>query len=189
MPKLKAVLMDEMAMRRALARISHEILEKNKGAGELCLVGIRRRGEPLAQIIRENIEKIEGVCVPCQSVDIKYYRDDLTLMNESPIWRKPDLCFDVTGQNIVLVDDVLFTGRTARAAMEAVISCGRPRAIGLAVLVDRGHRELPIRADFVGKNIPTAHNELVEVQIPPFDEAMRVCLMDLHSSEIHSESY
>ncbi len=138
--------------------------------------------------IRVNIEKIEGMRVPCESVDIKYYRDDLTLMNEFPIWRKPDLSFDVTGQAIILVDDVLFTGRTARAAMEAVIACGRPRAIGLAVLVDRGHRELPIRADFVGKNIPTARNELVEVQIPPFDEAMRICLMELHSSEIHNES-
>jgi len=178
MLSFKAELMDETAMRRALMRISHEIVEKNKGVEALCLVGIRRRGEPLARIICDNIEKIEGVRVPCESVDIKYYRDDLTLMNESPIWRKPDLPFDVTGKSVVLVDDVLYTGRTARAAMEAVIACGRPRVIQLAVLVDRGHRELPIRADFVGKNVPTSRNELIEVQIPPFDEAMRTCLME-----------
>ena len=180
MLKFKAELMDEAAMGRALMRIAHEIVEKNKGTEELCLVGIRRRGEPIAEIIRNNIEKIEGVKVPCESVDIKYYRDDLTPMNESPIWRKPDLSFDVTGKNIVLVDDVLYTGRTARAAMEAVIACGRPRIIQLAVLVDRGHRELPIRADFVGKNVPTARTELIEVRIPPFDEAMQVCLMDIN---------
>ncbi len=178
MLSFKAELMDETAMRRALMRISHEIVEKNKGVEALCLVGICRRGEPLARIICDNIEKIEGVRVPCESVDIKYYRDDLTLMNESPIWRKPDLPFDVTGKSVVLVDDVLYTGRTARAAMEAVIACGRPRVIQLAVLVDRGHRELPIRADFVGKNVPTSRNELIEVQIPPFDEAMRTCLME-----------
>lgn len=174
----KAELMDGIAMRRALVRISHEIVEKNKGTEDLCLIGIRRRGEPLARIIRENILKIEDVQVPCDSVDIKYYRDDLTRMNESPIWNKPELSFDVTGKNIVLVDDVLYTGRTARAAMEAVISCGRPRIIQLAVLVDRGHRELPIHADFVGKNVPTAHTEFIEVHIPPYDETTQVCLMD-----------
>lgn len=179
MPNFKAELMDETAMRRALMRIAHEIVEKNKGTEALCLVGIRRRGEPLAQIIRDNIEKIEGTSVPCDSVDIKYYRDDLTLMNESPIWRKPDLSFDVTGKSIVLVDDVLYTGRTARAAMEAVIACGRPHVIQLAVLVDRGHRELPIRADFVGKNVPTARNELIEVHIPPYDALTQVCLMEV----------
>jgi pyrimidine operon attenuation protein/uracil phosphoribosyltransferase len=131
-------------------------------------------------MIRDNILKIEDTDVPCESIDIKYYRDDLSLMNESPIWKKPELSFDVTGKSIVLVDDVLYTGRTARAAMEAVISCGRPRVIQLAVLIDRGHRELPIRADFVGKNIPTARTELVEVRIPPYDETMRVCLMDIN---------
>lgn len=171
--------MDGMAMKRAVMRISHEILEKNQGTQDLCLIGIRRRGEPIAWMIRDNILKIEDTDVPCESIDIKYYRDDLSLMNESPIWKKPELSFDVTGKSIVLVDDVLYTGRTARAAMEAVISCGRPRVIQLAVLIDRGHRELPIRADFVGKNIPTARTELVEVRIPPYDETMRVCLMDI----------
>jgi pyrimidine operon attenuation protein/uracil phosphoribosyltransferase len=176
----KAELMDGMAMKRAVMRISHEILEKNQGTQDLCLIGIRRRGEPLAWMIRDNILKIEDTDVPCESIDIKYYRDDLSLMNESPIWKKPELSFDVTGKSIVLVDDVLYTGRTARAAMEAVISCGRPRVIQLAVLIDRGHRELPIRADFVGKNIPTARTELVEVRIPPYDETMRVCLIDIN---------
>ncbi len=176
----KAELMDGVAMGRALMRVAHEIVEKNKGANDLCLVGIRRRGEPLARIIRDNIKKIEGVEVPLESVDIKYYRDDLKLTNETPVWGKPDFSIDITGKIIVLVDDVLFTGRTARAAMEAVMTCGRPRAIQLAVLVDRGHRELPIRADFVGKNVPTSRAELVEVHMPPYDEEMRVCLIDIH---------
>ncbi len=172
--------MDEMAIRRAMTRITHEIIEKNKGTDDLCLVGIKRRGEILAQIIQDNIRKIEQAEIPCASVDIRYYRDDLTTLNDSPILRKLDLPFDVTGKTIVLVDDVLFTGRTARAAMEAVISCGRPKAILLAVLIDRGHRELPIRADFVGKNVPTARTERIEVHIPPFDEGTRVCLMGLN---------
>lgn len=176
----KAELMDEMAIRRALTRITHEIVEKNKGTDALCLVGIKRRGEILAEIIRDNIRRIEQADVPCASVDIKYYRDDLTMVNEAPVWHKPDFPFDVTGKSIVLVDDVLFTGRTARAGMEAVIACGRPKAILLAVLIDRGHRELPIRADFVGKNVPTSKAELIEVRIPPFDSETRVCLMRLN---------
>lgn len=176
---LKAVLMDEAAIKRALTRISHEITEKNKGAEDICLIGIKRRGEPLAEIIRDKIIKIEGVSVPCGSIDIEFYRDDLTLIDDAPICKKPNLTFDISAKNIVLVDDVLYTGRTARAAMEAVISCGRPKSIRLAVLIDRGHRELPIHADFVGKNIPTSRTELVEVQIPPFDEATQVCLMEL----------
>ena len=176
--KLKTELMDEMAMRRALMRITHEIIEKNQGTGGLYLVGIKRRGETLAEMIGENIRKIEGVEIPFGSIDIKYYRDDLSAIDESPHLRRSELPTDVTGKTIVLVDDVLYTGRTARAAMEAVITCGRPKAIQLAVLIDRGHRELPIRADFVGKNIPTAHSELIEVRIPPFDDETRVCLMD-----------
>ncbi|MGI6239626.1 MAG: bifunctional pyr operon transcriptional regulator/uracil phosphoribosyltransferase PyrR [Christensenellales bacterium] len=175
----KAELMDEAAIRRALMRISHQIVEKNKGAKDLRLVGIKRRGEVLAEIIQNNIRLIEDADVPCGSLDIKYYRDDLTTYADAPITKKPDLGFDVTGKTIVLIDDVLFTGRSARAAMEAVIACGRPRAIQLAVLVDRGHRELPIRADYVGKNVPTSTSELIEVRIPPFDSETRVCLMSL----------
>ena len=176
--KLKAELMDETAMQRALMRIAHEITEKNKGVGGLCLVGVLRRGEPLARIIRDDIRKIEGAEVPCGSIDIKFYRDDLTQVTESPVLQRSDLPFDVNGKHIVLVDDVLYTGRTARAAMEAVISCGRPKVIQLAVLIDRGHRELPIRADYVGKNVPTSKTELIEVRIPPFDGQTQVCLME-----------
>ncbi len=177
--KVKAQIMDEAALSRALMRISHEIAEKNRGVDDVLLVGIRRRGEPIARQIRENIRKIEDVEVPCGSMDIRFYRDDLTALAEAPQVRKTELPFDVTDKNVILVDDVLYTGRTARAAIEAVFSCGRPRRIQLAVLVDRGHRELPIRADFVGKNLPTSRSELVEVRLPEFDGETGVFLMDL----------
>ena len=179
--KLKAQIMDEAALNRALMRISHEIVEKNKGVDNLLLVGIRRRGEPIARRIQANIEKIEGVTVPSGSIDIRFYRDDLTALSESPQVRRTELPFDVTDRDVVLVDDVLYTGRTARAAIEAVFSCGRPRSIQFAVLVDRGHRELPIRADFVGKNIPTSRSELVEVRLPEYDGETGVFLMDMNS--------
>lgn len=177
--KLKAQIMDEAALGRALMRISHEIVEKNKGAENVVLVGIRRRGEPIARRIRENIVKIEGLEPPCGSIDIKFYRDDLTELAESPVVKKAELPFSVTDRDVILVDDVLYTGRTARAAIEAVFTCGRPRSIQFAVLVDRGHRELPIRADFVGKNIPTSRSELVEVRLPEFDNETGVFLMEL----------
>ena len=177
--KLKAQIMDEAAMSRALMRISHEIAEKNRGVENIVLVGIVRRGQSIARRIRDNIEKIEGVCLPCGSIDIGFYRDDLTHFVESPIVRQAELPFDVTDKDVVLVDDVLYTGRTARAAIEAVFSCGRPRSIQFAVLVDRGHRELPIRADYVGKNLPTSHAELVEVRLPDYDGETGVYLMDL----------
>ena len=167
--KLKAKLMDEAAMSRALMRISHEITEKNKGVENVVLVGIRRRGEPIAQRIRDNIKKIEDTEVLCGSIDISFYRDDLTLKSEMPVVDKAEIGFDVNDRDVVLVDDVLYTGRTARAAIEAVFSCGRPRSIQFAVLVDRGHRDLPIRADYVGKNVPTSHTELIEVRLPEFD--------------------
>ena len=160
----KAQIMDENAMKRALMRLSHEIVEKNKGAANLVFVGI-----------------IEGIRVPCGSIDIKFYRDDLSTVAESPEIRKASLPFDVNGRDVVLFDDVLFTGRTARAAIEAVFSCGRPKTIQLAILVDRGHRELPIRADYVGKNLPTSRSELVEVRLPEFDGETGVFLMDLES--------
>ena len=175
--KLKAQIMDEAALRRALMRISHEIAERNKGVENLVLVGILRRGEPIARIIRENIQKIEDMTLPCGSIDIRFYRDDLTELTENPVVRKTELPFDVTNKDVVLVDDVLYTGRTARAAIEAVFSCGRPRSIQLAVVVDRGHRELPIRADYVGKNIPTSRSELVEVRLPEYDGETGVFLM------------
>lgn len=177
--KFKAQLMDDSAVSRALMRISHEIAEKNKGVENVCLVGIRRRGEPLAEQIRADIEKIEGVSVQCGSLDINFYRDDLSMVAEAPVLRKSELPFAVTDKTVILVDDVLFTGRTARAAIDAVFTCGRPRAIQFAVLVDRGHRELPIRADYVGKNVPTSHTELIEVHIPPYDGDTSVNLMDM----------
>ena len=177
--KCKAQIMDEAALNRALMRISHEITEKNRGVDGVVLVGIRRRGEPIARRIRENIRRIEDAEVPCGSIDIRFYRDDLSVLSEAPQVRRTELPFDMTDKNVVLVDDVLYTGRTARAAIEAVFSCGRPRRIQLAVLVDRGHRELPIRADFVGKNLPTARSELVEVRLPEYDGETGVWLMDL----------
>ena len=177
--RLKAQIMDEAALGRALMRISHEIAEKNKGVENVVLIGVRRRGEPIARRIRANIRKIEDVEVPCGSIDIHWYRDDLSTLSDSPELRRIELGFDVTDRDVVLVDDVIYTGRTARAAIEAVFSCGRPRSIQLAVLVDRGHRELPIRPDFVGKNIPTSRSELVEVRLPEFDGETGVFLMDM----------
>ena len=176
--RLKAKIMDEAALNRALMRISHEIAEKNKGAENLLLLGIRRRGEPIAEQICRNIEVIEGVQVPCGSLDVHFYRDDLSHERENPDVSSSGLPFDVNDKDLVLVDDVLYTGRTVRAAIEAIFACGRPRTIQLAVLVDRGHRELPIRADYVGKNIPTSRMELVEVRLPQYDGETGVFLME-----------
>ena len=176
--KLKAQIMDEAALGRALMRISHEIAERNRGVDNVVLVGIRRRGEPIALRIRDNIRRIEDCELPCGSIDIAYYRDDLSRLDLNPQVRKSDLPFDVTDRDVILVDDVLYTGRTARAAIEAVFTGGRPRSIQFAVLVDRGHRELPIRADYVGKNLPTSHSELVEVRLPEYDGETGVFLMD-----------
>lgn len=181
--KVKSQLMDDVALGRALMRISHEIIEKNKGVDNVRLVGILRRGEPITERIRDNILKIENVDVPCGSIDIGFYRDDLTSFVENPLVRHTQLPFDVNDKDIVLVDDVLFTGRTARAAIEAVINCGRPRTIQLAVLIDRGHRELPIRADYVGKNIPTSRSEMIEVRLPEYDGETGVYLMDLNPAQ------
>ena len=176
--KLKAQIMDEAALGRALMRISHEIDEHNRGVDNVVLVGVRRRGEPLAQRIRGNIHKIEDKDVPCGSLDIRFYRDDLSHVAEQPETRRAALPFDVTDRDVVLCDDVIYTGRTARAAIEALFTCGRPRSIQLAVLVDRGHRELPIRPDYVGKNLPTSRTELVEVRLPEYDGETGVFLMD-----------
>lgn len=175
--RLKAKLMDDAAMGRALMRISHEICEKNKGVENVVIVGVKRRGEPIGQIIRDNILKIENTEVPCGSVDISFYRDDLSHVSESPVLKKSGIGVDVNDKDVVLVDDVLYTGRTARAAIEAVFAQGRPRTIQFAVLVDRGHRELPIRADFVGKNVPTSRSELIEVRLPEYDGETGVFLM------------
>ena len=157
--------MDADGIRRALIRIAHEITEKNKGVENVALVGIRTRGVPLAARIAEEIQRIENVKVPTGSLDITLYRDDLTTMGYNPVIRGTEIDFDVTGKHIVLVDDVLYTGRTIRAALDAIIDMGRPNSIQLAVLIDRGHRELPIRADYAGKNVPTSRRETVEVAL------------------------
>ena len=177
--KLKAQILDEAGLNRSLMRIAHEILEHNKGAENLRLVGVRRRGGPIARRIAENILRIEGQEILVGSIDISFYRDDLSKLNEAPLLRRTELPFDVNDRDVVLVDDVIYTGRTARAAIEAIFSCGRPRSIQLAVAVDRGHRELPIRPDYVGKNLPTSRQELVEVRLPEFDGETGVFLMDM----------
>lgn len=167
--KLKAVLLDDNAIARSLKRISHEIIEKNKGIDDLVLVGIKRRGAPLAKRISKIIESIEGKSVPVGSVDITCYRDDLEEVYEQPVINSEDIQVDIKDKKIILVDDVLYTGRTVRAAIDAILAVGRPNSIQLAVLVDRGHRELPIRADYVGKNIPTSKSELISVEIFEID--------------------
>ncbi|MCR5277807.1 MAG: bifunctional pyr operon transcriptional regulator/uracil phosphoribosyltransferase PyrR [Lachnospiraceae bacterium] len=174
MAQYKATLMDSAAVGRALKRIAHEILEKNGGCENLYLIGIKRRGVPIAQMIRDNILMIEGKEVEIGELDITFYRDDLERLNLEPIIAQSQISADLTGKTVILVDDVLYTGRTARAAMEAVLSHGRAAAIQLAVLVDRGHRELPIRGDYVGKNVPTAKSEHIKVKMPPFEEEMSV---------------
>lgn len=170
MEKFKATLMDEAAVNRALKRISHEILERNSGTENLCIIGIKRRGVSVAKIIADNIYNIEGVRVPCGEIDITYYRDDLSLISEEPVIHNTELPFSVADKRVVLTDDVLYTGRTVRAALDALTHCGRAAAVQLAVLIDRGHRELPIRGDYVGKNIPTSKSEVIAVKIPPYDD-------------------
>jgi Pyrimidine operon attenuation protein/uracil phosphoribosyltransferase len=166
---LKAIVLDEKGIKRTLTRISHEIIEKNKGVEDIILVGIKRRGYPIAKRIAEIIEKIEGRKVQVESVDITLYRDDLSKLDEQPIVHDMDL-INVEDKKLILVDDVIYTGRTVRAAIDAVIHAGRPKMVQLAVLVDRGHRELPIRPDYIGKNIPTSRSELVSVEISEIDE-------------------
>jgi pyrimidine operon attenuation protein/uracil phosphoribosyltransferase len=159
--------MDADEMRRAITRIAHEIVEKNRGAEELALVGILRRGAPLAERLSKLIQQIEGVAVPTGSLDIALYRDDYP--ERRPAVGRTDVPFDITGRRVVLVDEVIFTGRTVRAAISALIDLGRPAGIQLAVLLDRGHRELPIRPDYVGKNLPTARNEHVDCRLREVD--------------------
>jgi len=163
----ETVILDQAGVNRALTRIAHEILERNKGVENLALVGIRSGGDYLAAQLQERIGEIEKVDIPCGAVDITMYRDDLAARGNLPVGRT-DIPFPLDGKQVVLVDDVLYTGRTIRAAMDALIDLGRPRGIQLAVLIDRGHRELPIRADYVGRNVPTALNEDIAVR---FDEA------------------
>jgi pyrimidine operon attenuation protein/uracil phosphoribosyltransferase len=174
--------MDEVAMKRALTRIAHEIIEKNKGVENVALVGIQRRGAPIAERIAYHIAQIEGVQVPVGILDITLYRDDLTTLSPQPQVHRTEVNFDINDKNIVLVDDVLFTGRTVRAALDALIDIGRPRSIQLAVLIDRGHRELPIKADFIGKNVPTSRQESVSVLVQEVDGRDEVVIQEIVDS-------
>jgi len=162
-------IMDPETIRRALMRIAHEILEKNKSVDNLCLIGIRNRGDILAKRLQQHIQQIENIEIPVGILDITLYRDDLTLVGASPVLHETLIDFDITHKNVILVDDVLFSGRTIRAALDALIDFGRPANIQLAVLIDRGHRELPIRADYVGKNIPTSIDQNVQVKLKESD--------------------
>ncbi|MDR0879951.1 MAG: bifunctional pyr operon transcriptional regulator/uracil phosphoribosyltransferase PyrR [Clostridioides sp.] len=161
----KAKLMDEKQVARAITRVSHEIIEKNKGIDDLVLIGVMTRGVPIAERIAKKIEQIEGEKIKTGTIDITLYRDDLECIDDEPIVKGAFIDFDIKGKTVILVDDVLYTGRTVRAALDAIIDIGRPGSIQLAVLVDRGHRELPIRADFVGKNVPTSKQEIISVKL------------------------
>ena len=174
----KAEVLDETGIDRALTRIAHEILERAGGTDGLALVGIRTRGVSLAQRIAARLRAIEGAQVPVGALDITLYRDDLGSRAEAPVLRGTDIPFPVAGRTVVLIDDVLYTGRTIRAALDAIIDLGRPRSIQLAVLVDRGHRELPIRPDYVGKNLPTARREVVQVLLREHDGQDRVVIQE-----------
>lgn len=171
------VLMSHTDIERVLARIAHEIVERNSGAEHLVLVGMRTRGVPLAERLSNSIRHFEGINIPVGSLDISLYRDDLSSLDLKPIVQRTDISTDVTGKHVILVDDVFYTGRSIRAAMDAIMDLGRPQSIQLAVLVDRGHRELPIRADYVGKNVPTSMNEEVKVYVIEVDGEDKVTIV------------
>ncbi len=177
----KAQLMSASEIERTLVRLAHEIIEKNDGAADLGLVGIRRRGVFLAQRLGAMIQRIEKTPVPVGSLDITLYRDDLSTLGPKPVVQKSEIGIPITGKNIILVDDVLYTGRTTRAAMDALFSHGRPKRVQLCVLIDRGHRELPVEAQFVGRRVQTTSEEIIEVQLRELDEAERVLLVERRS--------
>lgn len=177
----KNVIMDADAMRRAIVRIAHEIIERNKGVENVVLVGIRTRGVPIAERLAAAIKEIEKVELPVGMLDITLYRDDLSTLAYNPVCHGTEIDFDVDGKTVILVDDVLYTGRTIRCALDAIIDMGRPKAIQLAVLIDRGHRELPIRADFAGKNVPTSHKEAINVYLSEQDGADEVVIGDVEN--------
>ncbi|EES49676.1 bifunctional pyr operon transcriptional regulator/uracil phosphoribosyltransferase PyrR [Clostridium botulinum] len=176
--ELKSTLLDDKAIKRTLIRISHEIIERNKGVEDIVLIGIKRRGYPLAQRIADQIEGIEGRKVDVGYVDITLYRDDLTIVEKDPTVKSIDIETSIKDKKVILVDDVLYTCRTVRAAIDAVMDLDRPEGIQLAVLIDRGHKELPIRADYVGKNIPTSKNEIIKVMLNEIDGEDSVKIYD-----------
>lgn len=175
----KSEIMDESGMLRAITRISHEIIEKNKGIEDVVLIGIQRRGVPLAKMVAQKIKEVEGTDIPVGILDITLYRDDLSMLAEHPIINGTEINFSVTGKKVVLVDDVIFTGRTTRAAIDAIMDIGRPKMIQLAIIIDRGHRELPIRPDYIGKNVPTSRNEVVNVKVKDIDGVNAVTISEL----------
>ena len=177
MRKLKAEIMDAPALERTLTRLAHEIIERNNGASHIAIVGIRTRGEFLARRIAARIEQSEQTTLKIGSLDITLYRDDLLGKLEQPQLKSTDILFDLNDTNVILIDDVLYTGRTIRAALDALIDIGRPKSIQLAVLIDRGHRQLPIRADYVGKNVPTSSRESIRVHVKEVDGEDAVLLM------------
>lgn len=181
--KKKAQIMDLTAISRAMARITHEIIERNQGVEHICLLGIKRRGVPLSAMLAENIKRFEGVEVPRGYLDITLHRDDMTEQEKQHAAEECHIPCDVRDKTVILVDDVMYTGRTTRAALEAVFAHGRPQAVQLAVLIDRGHRELPIRPDYVGKNVPTAHSELVSVLLDEVDGESGVYICDPSEDE------
>jgi len=174
---LKAVIMDAPAMERTVTRLSHEVIERNKGAGNIVIVGIRTRGEFLARRIAARIETVERIKIDIGFLDITLYRDDLLGKLEQPRMKGTDILFDISDRDVILTDDVLFTGRTIRAALDELIDLGRPKSIQLAVLIDRGHRQLPIKADYVGKNVPTALAESIRVHMKEVDGEDSILLM------------
>lgn len=177
--RFKSTIMEEDDVRRTLVRMTHEIIEKNQGVDGLCLLGVKRRGVPLAEMIAANILRFEERKVPVGYVDITLYRDDLTELRAMPDIGESKIPCDINGRKVVIVDDVIYTGRTARAALDGVLHHGRPACVQLAVLIDRGHRELPIRPDYVGKNIPTSKSELVSVMVPEVDGKSGVSIYSL----------
>lgn len=177
---MSSEILDTKSVYRSLTRITHEITEKNKGVDNIALIGIKRRGVSIANILRENIKAFEGVDVPFGELDITFYRDDLTKADIIPRLKETNIGFDVSGKDVILVDDVIYTGRTVRAAIEAVFASGRPSSIQLAVLIDRGHRELPIKPDYVGKNVPTSSDEIISVCTDDFDGKTCVNISKLH---------
>lgn len=174
----KAQILDEKGINRSIIRISHEIIEKNKGVENIAVVGIKTRGVPLAKRIAKYIEEFEGVEIPVGDLDITLYRDDLSEIYEQPNINHSNLQFEIRNKIVILVDDVIYTGRTVRAAMDGIIRIGRPKSIQLAVLIDRGHRELPIRPDYVGKNVPTAQQEIVQVKLSEIDGEDKVLISE-----------